>query len=156
MRLISWWRVTFVDCGQCLQKGHRSEECTNKVKCRQCYSDGHKAGDPSCSLTPEVQTVDETSATDNRQGKASGIDSRKPRNRSESRGRQPQRAQSRSKGIGMSQSRLNFRRDSASRSGSRKRRRSVGATPPTQPDKQARQLDQEEDGRGSASEDEKE
>ena len=39
------------ECRRCLQKGHRTVDCTQPIKCRQCLNDGHKAGDAVCALT---------------------------------------------------------------------------------------------------------
>ena len=123
------WEQKFVvqqnesECRRCFLKGHRTVDCKNPIKCKQCFNDGHKAGDPTCSLTPAHAEDDAGNSTtadqghnDNPQNAEEQVQIEEPE--------EPQRSRSRAK----KQSLLSgFRREG---SGSEKRRRSKGGTPP--------------------------
>ena len=42
-----------LECGNCMEKGHRRKECPNTVVCYNCRQPGHKKGDPECPSVPD-------------------------------------------------------------------------------------------------------
>ena len=42
-----------LECGNCMEKGHRRKECLNPVVCYNCRQPGHKKGDPECPSVPD-------------------------------------------------------------------------------------------------------